>query len=130
MKTKYPLDQFTFGSSKAAETLADILSEAKDDRLTARVSRFIGDNAATLRHVSTIRCASTRLRLINMIGNEVKSTKLKFPPRVESYAKNVVQAHVKTYRELDEIIVNDDIARIQRERAARELARRNQEIDL
>lgn len=120
MKTKYPLDKNTFGSSLAAITLADILSAEKNDRLTARVSRFIGDNAATLRHVSNIRCVNTRLRLINMIGTDVKTTKLKFPPRVESYSKNVVQAQVKYYRELDETIVNEEIASISRARDARQ----------
>ncbi len=124
MKTKYPLDKHTFGNSLAAITLADILSAEKNDRLTARVSRFIADNAAMLRHVSSIRCASTRLRLINMIGIDVKTKKLKFPTRVESYAKNVVQSHVKTYRESDEAIMADDIARINRARAAREAARK------
>lgn len=130
MKTKYPLDKYTFGNSLAAITLADILSAEKNDHLTARVSRYIRQNASTLRHVSSIKCANTRLRLINMIGDDIKQAKLKFPARVLSYTKNVAQAKVKYYRELDETIVKDDIARIARERAARELTRRNEDTEL
>lgn len=101
------LDKNTFGSTKAAETLADILSKLDNPRVLARVTTFLSEHNQLLNEVSAIRDVHARLTIINMIGDKIKTTKLNWPEKVVSYAKNVAQSKVKMYRELDECIVNE-----------------------
>lgn len=126
MNHKFPLQKHTFGSSKAAEALADIVSEYGSKRLSARVSKFLTEHNAMLRQVYNIPDVHVRLALINMIGDKIKTSRMiNWPERVVTYTKNVAQAQVKRYRESDEAIVADNIARINRARSARKLIHQN-----
>lgn len=127
MSHKFPLQKHTFGSSKAAEALADIVSEYGSKHLCAKVSKFLTEHNAMLHQVNNIPDVHVRLALINMIGDKIKASHMKnWPERVVTYTKNVAQAQVKRYRESDEAIVADDIARINRARAIREAARKEE----
>ena len=127
MNHKFPLQKHTFGSSKAAEALADIVSEYGSKHLCAKVSKFLTENNAMLHQVNNIPDVHVRLALINMIGDKIKASRMiNWPERVVTYTKNVAQAQVKRYRESDEAIVADDIARINRARAIREAARKEE----
>jgi hypothetical protein len=127
MNHKFPLQKHTFGSSKAAEALADIVSEYGSKHLCAKVSKFLSEHNAMLHQVNNIPDVHVRLVLINMIGDKIKASRMiNWPERVVTYTKNVAQAQVKRYRESDEAIVADDIARINRARAAREAVRKEE----
>lgn len=127
MSHKFPLQKHTFGSSKAAEALADIVSEYGSKHLCAKVSKFLTENNAMLHQVNNIPDVHVRLALINMIGDKIKASRMiNWPERIVTYTKNVAQAQVKRYRESDEAIVADDIARINRARSAREAARKEE----
>ena len=127
MNHKFPLQKHTFGSSKAAEALADIVSEYGSKHLCAKVSKFLTEHNAMLHQVNNIHDVHVRLALINMIGDKIKASRMiNWPERIVTYTKNVAQAQVKRYRESDEAIVADDIARINRARAAREAARKEE----
>ncbi|QDJ96541.1 hypothetical protein Xoosp13_355 [Xanthomonas phage Xoo-sp13] len=114
------LDKHTFGSSKAAETLVDILNEHSNARLNAKVSSFLTNHNYMLNQLSYIKDVSVRLAFINMVGLKIKNESIRnWPPRVVTYAKNVAQSSVKRYREMDEDIVQAEIVRVAKLRAAR-----------
>lgn len=127
MNHKFPLQKHTFGSSKAAEALADIVSEYGSNILCGKVSKFLTEHNAMLHQVNNIPDVHVRLALINMIGDKIMDSRMdNWPLRVATYTKNVAMAKVKRCRESDEAIVADDIARINRARAARESARKEE----
>lgn len=114
---KIYIHKHTFGSSKAAETLADILTEHSNARLNAKVSAFLTAHNTMLNQLSNVTDVSVRLAFINMVGDRIKHAYLKnWPERVITYTKNVAQANVKRFREMDETIIRNDIADLARRR--------------
>lgn len=104
---KIELDSNTFGSSKAAKILVNILEECGDARLVARVSTFLSEHNMLLNQIGAIPDVHSRLTLINMVGDKIKNSTQKWPERVTTFTKNVAMSKVKLYREMDETIVNE-----------------------
>ncbi len=102
MKTKFPLDDHTFGSTPAAISLARILSELKNPYLTAKVSAYLTEHNKTVHHINTITDIKIRSSLLNIMGERVKQIhRPLWPEKVRTYTQNVAQSVVKFYKEAD-----------------------------
>lgn len=95
MPTKTYLDPFTFGNSKAATTLVEILNEIDSEKVTQKVSGFIVRYHSLIKHVADIKDPTTRSIVGYMFIEKINKSTLEVPDRVKSFMKNVVIGKIK-----------------------------------
>lgn len=95
MPAKTYLDPFTFGNSKAATTLVDILNEIDSEKVTQKVSGFIVRYHSLIKHVEDIKDPTTRSIVGYMFIEKINNSTLEVPDKVKSFMKNVVIGKIK-----------------------------------
>lgn len=95
MPAKTYLDPFTFGNSKAATTLVDILNEIDSEKVTQKVSGFIVRYHSLIKHVEDIKDPTTRSIVGYMFIEKINKSTLEVPDKVKSFMKNVVIGKIK-----------------------------------
>lgn len=106
MENNTILDTHTFGDSRAAEVLADMLTKHNNPHYTRKVSSFLSEHNKMLNQISLMTDPHVRVSFINMLADKVRQSRISnVPTLVESYTKNVAQRKIKRAREVDEEIM-------------------------
>lgn len=95
VKNETKLDAFTFGNSKAAITLVDILNETDNEKITQKVSGFIVRYHQLIKHAQDIKDPTTRSIVGYMFIEKINNSTLEVPDKVKSFMKNVVIGKIK-----------------------------------
>lgn len=89
------LDPFTFGNSKAAVIIVEILNEINNEKITHKVSSFLTRYNTLIRHTQDIKDETSRRIIGYMLIEKINKSILEVPDRVMSYMKNVAISRVK-----------------------------------
>lgn len=95
---KTTLNEFTFGKTKAAVALADILTKLNDKNITAYITSMLSHSNMIVKELDNIHNSTTRAYLLSLHSGDV-ATRLNanplLPLRVATYANNVAQSKIK-----------------------------------
>lgn len=109
MSNTTKLDINTFGNSKAAETLVDILNSYDNPHYLRKVSSFLSEHNKMLNQIRLMNDPHIRLSFINMVGDKIRQSTIdNVPERIVTFTKNVAQRNVKRAREANEFVVMAD----------------------
>lgn len=93
-----PLDKNTFGDSRAAEVLVDMLNSNGDPKLVKRVCRLFTMYSQTMWELKKIENSKVYRQMMNLWFEKCKAQALNnsLPPKILSYLNNIEQALYKT----------------------------------
>jgi hypothetical protein len=95
---KCKIDPNTYGNSKAAIDLVDILNRSDDIKSTNKIRRILGRQMQTLDHLMEIKDLRTRQTAIRLFHRTFKEALLKkaIDPKMKSYLYNIENTFCKT----------------------------------
>lgn len=94
---KKPLDQFTFGNSKAAIVLAERLSRLGNDNVIGYVTTVLGQSNSTVKEIQKIHDNRIRAYLLELHSKHVANrilTNPNIPESIKTFANNVAQSKI------------------------------------
>jgi hypothetical protein len=95
LTNKNVLDPFTFGDSPAAVTLAAILNEINEEKVTQKVSGFVVRYHQLIKHAQDIKDPTTRAIVGHMFIEKINQSTLQIPDKAKSFMKNAVIGRIK-----------------------------------
>ena len=98
MKTP-PLDQFTFGKTKAAIALAERLSILENDNIIGYASTLLCQSNSTVKEIDKIENSRVKAYLLELhaknVANKI-SNNYNIPEYIKTYLNNVAQSKIKS----------------------------------
>lgn len=93
-----PLDQFTFGKTKAAIVLAERLSILNQRYVTAYITMLFSQTNLTVKELRKMENAKSRRHLMILLSKDVRDriiTNPRIPVCIATFANNVAQSKIK-----------------------------------
>jgi hypothetical protein len=93
-----PLNEFTFGNTKAAVVLAERLSTLNNRYVTAYITMMLSQSNETVKEIDKIHNSRTRAYLASLHAKDVAfriNNNVRLPERIATYANNVAQSKIK-----------------------------------
>ncbi len=111
-----PLDKHEFGSTKAAVTLAAILSEHGNPSMRANVSRYLAHTNKLIKDVADIADVRSRFAVYNLIHDRIKFSNFghQYPSSVGTYTRNVAMSAIKRAKE--KVVTENAVTRSNQDR--------------
>jgi hypothetical protein len=105
---KRKTDEYTFGSSKAAVNLIDILNKPEHKLIKRKVRRILGKQMQMLSELMSINDASVRLTALELFHKQFipRVEKAKFPRIIQTHMASIECAKYREWRGLTKMANN------------------------